>query len=258
MPSKYVKAWEEIFEGQGGVQEVLKRVRSGEIISVPADILRRYGRRKGWYGRVILSGEGIIKPASAAHVNALRSILQSHIGPKEKIECIVREENGQLTLYLSRTSESPPVPKPEEKRITDEELGIFYIRISRFEKDLREFIKQRLGRSYIKRLRNDMPKLVGEWEHRRKTDEEWGIEPEKDLINYATMSDYFEIIRRYSRLFTRSPQERSDVETKLRDFANYGRNPLMHCRTITPQKYFSAKAAVDYLKKWMERMRCKG
>ena len=79
-----------------------------------------------------------------------------------------------------------------------------------------------------------MPKLVGEWEHRRKTDEEWGIEPEKDLINYATMSDYFEIIRRYSRLFTRSSQERSDVETKLRDFANYGRNPLMHCRTITP------------------------
>jgi len=264
MTSKYVKAWKEIFEGQGGVQEVLKRVRSGEIISVPADILRHYGQRKGWYGRVILSGEGIIKPASAAHVNALRSILQSHLGPKEKIECIVREENGQLTLYLSRPS--PPIPGPkikkgkksEEERITDEELGDFYILVSRFEKDLREFIKQRLGRSYIKRLRIDMPKLIEEWEHLRKKDEEWGIKPEKELINYATIGDYIEIIRRYSRLFTGSPQERSDVETKLRDFANYGRNPLMHCRTITPQKYFSAKAAVDYLKKWMERMRCKG
>jgi len=187
--------------------------------------------------------------------------LQSHIGPKEKIECIVREENGQLTLYLSRSSKSIPERNIKrkrpggvgEKRITDEELGDFYILVSHFEKDLREFIKQRLGSKYAKRLRNDMPKLVEEWEYLRKKDEEWGIEPEQDLINYATIGNYIEIIRRYSRLFTSSPQELSDVETKLRDFANYGRNPLMHCRTITPQKYFSAKAAVNYLKKWIER-----
>jgi len=42
-----------------------------------------------------------------------------------------------------------------------------------------------------------MTKLVEKWEHRRKTDEEWGIEPEKDLINYATMIDYF---RNYKKI----------------------------------------------------------
>lgn len=262
MPSKYVKAWDEIFGGQEGIKDVLKQVRSGGVIGVPAGILRRYGRRKGWYGRIVLSGKGVVKSTGAAHVNALGRILQSHIEPKEKIECVVREENGQLTLYLSRSSESIQKRKikrerrgeeSEEKGITDDDLGDFYILVSRFEKDLRKFIKQKLGSKYTKRLRNDMPKLVEEWEHLRKKDEEWGIEPEKDLINYATIGNYIEIIRRYSRLFTGSPQELSAVETKLRDFANYGRNPLMHCRTITLQKYFSAKAAVNYLKKWIER-----
>lgn len=194
-----------------------------------------------------------------AHINALESILKSHLEPREKIECTLKEENNQLTLYLSRPSysilepENKGMDKPKEESITDEKLGNFYILVSRFEKDLREFIKQRLGSGYVKRLRNEMPKLVEEWERLRKKDEEWGIEPEKDLINYATIGNYIEIIRRYSRLFTSSPQELSDVETKLKDFANYGRNPLMHSRTITSKKYFSAKSAIDYLKKWMER-----
>ena len=259
MPSKYIKAWEEIFGEQERIKDILRQVRSGKTVKIPARILKRYGRRKSWYGKIILSRKGKIKSTNAAHINALKSILKSHLEPREKIECILKEENNQLTLYLSRPSYSIPEPenkgidKPEEEPITDEKLGNFYILVSRFEKDLREFIKQRLGSGYVKRLRNEMPKLVEEWERLRKKDEEWGIEPEKDLINYATIGNYIEIIRRYSRLFTSSPQELSDVETKLRDFANYGRNPLMHCRTITYKKYFSAKSAIDYLKKWMER-----
>ena len=263
MPSKYIKAWEEIFGGQERIKDALKRVRSRGTVEVPASILRRYGRRKAWYGKTVLSGEGIIKSTGAAHVNALGRILQSYLEPEEKIECIVREENGQLTLYLRRPIPEPTTKreKPEkvkEERITDEELGDFYILVSRFEKGLREFIRQKLGKKYIKRLRKEMPKLVEEWERLRKKDEEWGIEPEKDLINYATIGNYIEIIRRYSRLFTCSPQELSDVETKLRDFANYGRNPLMHCRTVDQQKYYSAKAAINYLKKWMERRKGQG
>jgi len=259
MSSKYIKAWEEIFGGQEKIKDILERVRSGKTEKIPASILRRYGQRKSWYGKIILSREGVIKSTGAAHINALGRILQSHLEPEEKIECILREENNQLTLYLNRPLQPIPEQKikgkdiREEKPITDEELGDFYILVSRFEKDLREFIKQRLGSGYVKRLKNEMPKLVEEWERLRKKDEEWGIESEKDLINYATIGDYIDIIRRYSRLFTSNPRELSDVETKLRDFANYGRNPLMHCRTITRKKYFSAKSAIDYLKKWMER-----
>jgi len=102
-----------------------------------------------------------------------------------------------------------------------------------------------------------MPKLVEEWE-RLKKDEKWGIEPEKDLINYATIGDYIDIIRRYSRLFTGNLRELSDVETKLRDFANYGRNPLMHCRTITRKNISPQNQQSTTLRNgWKERLNAK-
>ncbi len=78
-----------------------------------------------------------------------------------------------------------------------------------------------LGHKYIKRLKNELPGLVEEWIKRRRLDEEWGIEPEKGLINYATIGEYILIIQKYSKLFVNNPQELAYVETKLRDFANF-------------------------------------
>ena len=140
-----------------------------------------------------------------------------------------------------------------EMPLTEQELGEFYLKVIHFEKELREFIKHMLGHKYIKRLKNELPGLVEEWIKRRRLDEEWGIEPEKDLINYATIGEYILIIQKYSKLFVNNPQELAYVETKLRDFANFGRNPLMHCRTINRQNIIICDAAIKFLRGWMSR-----
>jgi len=85
MPSKYIKAWKEIFEEQEKIKDILERVRSGKTEKIPASTLRRHGQRKSWYGKIILSREGVIKSTGAAHINALGRILQSHLEPEEKL-----------------------------------------------------------------------------------------------------------------------------------------------------------------------------
>ena len=62
-----------------------------------------------------------------------------------------------------------------------------------------------------------------------------------------------QIIRKYSRIFAESNEELSTGITKLKDFTNYGRNPLMHCRTLDLKKYYTTEAAVDYLQEWIKR-----
>jgi len=152
-----------------------------------------------------------------------------------------------------------------ERKVTDkglrtgflspEDLGNFYLLISSFERELRGFIKEMLGKGWLKRLRNDIPSIVNRWKDREKRDKRWGINPEAELINYADSGDYIEIIRRYKRIFTESDDELSDVITQLKIFTNYGRNPLMHCRSLDQQKYYTTQSAVNFLREWIKR-RC--
>ena len=139
--------------------------------------------------------------------------------------------------------------------LSPEDLGNFYLLISSFERELRGFIKEMLGKGWLKRLRNDLPSIVNRWKDREKRDKRWGINPEAELINYADSGDYIEIIRRYKRIFTESDDELSDVITQLKIFTNYGRNPLMHCRSLDQQKYYTTQSAVNFLREWIKR-RC--
>ena len=43
------------------------------------------------------------------------------------------------------------------------ELGNFYILISDFERQLREVIKEKLGKGWIKRIENDLPNIFKNW-----------------------------------------------------------------------------------------------
>jgi len=131
------------------------------------------------------------------------------------------------------------------------ELGAFYISVSGLERQLREFIKEKLGKGWIKRIENDLPNVVRGWEEKTKKDEKWGIEPEKDLMNYADLGDYIEIIKKFNRMFFDGDDDLGDIITHLRIWYNHGRNPIMHARTVNKQKFFTTKSAIEFLQEWM-------
>lgn len=270
MPSKYEGAWRKIFEKYGGVTFLLKRVRSKGEVRIRVDELKEYGERKTWYGKVVLSKDGIVGSMSSAHVNALKYILPTYILPEETIECKVTEKDGQLIFsmsiftgfirrYVHKKKKETEEIQPSLEPLSDPKvLGDFCILVSSFERDLRNFIKEKLGKGYFKRLSNEgLRKVVDDWRKRKKRDQDWGIEAEPELINYALLSDYMEIIKRYRRMFASNEEELNDVIAHLKIFANQGRNPLMHCRTLTLQKYYATKAAIDFLRRWIERKKVK-
>jgi hypothetical protein len=133
------------------------------------------------------------------------------------------------------------------------ELGDFYFLVSSIERELRAFIKNKLGKGWIKRIENDMLEVLNNWKKKKAKDERYGIEPEKDLINYADLGDYIEIIKKYKRIFSDNDEDLSDIITYLKIWYNYGRNPLMHSRTVNKQKYFTTKSAIEFLKQWINR-----
>lgn len=143
--------------------------------------------------------------------------------------------------------------KSELGILESSELGDFYLLVSSFERELRAFIKNKLGKGWMKRIENDIPEVLNNWKKRKAKDEKWGIEPEQDLINYADLGDYIEIIKKYKRIFSDSDEDLGDIITHLKIWYNQGRNPIMHSRTANKQKYFTTKSAIDFLKQWITR-----
>ena len=167
-----------------------------------------------------------------------------------------KKRNVEKTNFVEKTSiidNSPTI-------VDVEKLGDFYILISSFEKDLREIIKNKFGKGIYKILQNQIsldkiPDIISEWEKRRKTDQYWGIAPEKELLNYALLTDYMEIIKNNQKYFTvAGDEEMQTVIHQLKQFATFGRNPLMHCRTLSQQKYYTTISSVNYLKEWIRRI----
>ena len=130
-------------------------------------------------------------------------------------------------------------------------LVVFYILVSTLERDLREFIKAKIGKGWDKRIEIEVPSVFKRWQDKRKKDENWGIDIEDDLLNYADLEDYIEMIKKFNRIFVDTDRQLSNVITYLEIWYKYGRNPLMHSRTVTRQKYETTKSAIDFLRKWM-------
>jgi hypothetical protein len=133
------------------------------------------------------------------------------------------------------------------------ELGDFYLQIASFERDLRSFIKRKIGKGYNRRLSLELSPLIQDWEKRRNADIRMGIQPERELINYAGLADYIQIIRRYKRIFSENDDDLNEITTFFKILANQGRNPLMHSRTLTIQKYHTTRSAISFLRQWMKR-----
>ena len=167
---------------------------------------------------------------------------------------ILLEREGKIKEYVIQEKIPSLSEVKSELGILDlKELGDFYILVSSLEREMREFIKKKLGKGWIKRIEKDIPNIVKNWEEKRKKDEEWGIEPEQDLMNYADLGDYIQIIKKFKRMFADSDEDLGDTITHLKIWYNQGRNPIMHSRTVNKQKYFTTKSAIEFLKQWMNR-----
>jgi len=164
------------------------------------------------------------------------------------------EGKGKIREY--RVGENIP-SLPEVKFISgildEREIGDFYVMVSSLERQIRDFIKAKLGKGWEKRVKNDIPKVHDSWTQKSDKDRRWGIDPEKELINYSDLGDYIMILKQYSKTFSNSDENLGDIITFLKIWYNHGRNPIMHSRTVNKQKFYTTKSAVDFLLEWMQK-----
>jgi hypothetical protein len=165
---------------------------------------------------------------------------------------VLLDKGGQIKQY-SVDARIPSLSEVKAERgfLDNSELGDFYIVVSAMERDLREFIKIKIGKGWQKRIENEIPEVFKRSQEKKMKDENWGIDPELDFMNYADLEDYIKIVKKFNRLFVDGDRHLSNVITYLEIWYKYGRNPLMHSRTVTRQKYETTKSAIDFLKKWM-------
>lgn len=167
---------------------------------------------------------------------------------------ILLEREDTIKEYNTK-KEIPSLSEIKHVRgyLTFEELGNFYIQVSKLERQLRQFIQKKLGKGWMKMIENDISNVAEGWKEKKQKDDYWGIEPEEDLMNYADLWDYIHIIEKYNRMFSDRNDELGEIITQLKIWYNQGRNPVMHSRTVDDQKYYSTMSAIQYLHKWMDR-----
>lgn len=167
---------------------------------------------------------------------------------------LLLERIDEIKQYFVELKIPPLSEVKAELGILDQnELGDFYILVSNFERQLRQFIKDKLGQGWKKIIRNEFPDILEKWNERERKDKRWGIEPEKELLNYADLEDYAQIVKKHKKMFADNDEDLGDILANLKMWYNHGRNPLMHSRTVDRQKYFTTKSAINFLKQWMNR-----
>ena len=134
----------------------------------------------------------------------------------------------------------------------------FYDKIGDFELELRQFIKEELKRKFGDSwLEDGVPKKIREnWDRIKRREEKEGIEPERDVINYALFSDYKEIIiHNWDEIFNRCFEDEGKLRVRLEDLNILGRIPVMHIRNINREKFGTAEHAVNWLRSKISNFR---
>lgn len=261
MGSKYDDYWRLKLDG---IRKLLEEARNrGTSSEIDVNDIAGLGERESWYGTVVVWRSWA--KSENAHTTSLGNILVKSgiLNNFEKAFRLIVSRKLKLhaELFLPQTIEAPKAAETRlrettvETALKTEDYGEFYRLIRNFEDEIRRFITERLGKGWMKRLEHDVPTVVQKWRERRDIDSKWGIDSEENLIYYADLTDYIQIIRRYRRIFSESDDELGDAITHIKIFAIKGRNPIMHCRTLTNEEYYSALGAEKFLRKWIERIR---
>lgn len=263
MGSKYDDHWKQRLDD---IRRLLDDAyKHGESEEIDIGDLASVGERESWYGTVVVSEFGA--KSSMAHTTSLGGVLRrsgvlkgfDHDTFRLTVSRGLKLRAELVSPQIDKVTLKPKVRVTEETAVepirTDVGYGRFYKLTRDFEKDVRSFITEMLGKSWIKRLENDVPAVLERWKERKDADIKWGIEPEENLINYANLTDYMQIIERYRKTFSESDRDLGRVRAHFEIFAMKGRNPVMHCRDLSYEGYYSAKGAEKFLRKWIERMR---
>lgn len=167
---------------------------------------------------------------------------------------ILLEGKGTIKEYPAKEKvPSLPTVKSISGILDETDIGDFYVMVSSLERQIRYFLKERLGKGWEKRVKNDVPHVYENWIKNSDKDKSWGIDPEKELMNYADLGDYITIIRQFPRIFSDNDENLGEVITHLKIWYNHGRNPIMHSRTVNNQKFHTTKSAIEYLSEWMRK-----
>jgi hypothetical protein len=167
---------------------------------------------------------------------------------------ILLEGKGRIKEFRTVSKMPTLLEVKSESGILDgDEIGEFYLLVSNIERQIREFLKEKLGKGWEDRIKSELPAIYANWLDKKDKDSNWGIDAEKELINYSDLGDYLSIVKQYSRLFGDGNEDLGNILTYLKIWYNYGRNPLMHSRTVNRQKFYTTKSAVDFLSTWIRR-----
>lgn len=263
MASKYDSYWRELLPKIKALLDEAKEHGVSREIDVSG--LAKISRRRSWNGRVDVSNS-IVKSAMAHTMSLGKVLINSGILKgygnsvfRLSVSNVLKLRAsfpGQADLTLGLKKRFPQPRKAfTEDALETEDFGVLYGLIRDFELDVRHFIIEMLGKKWLKRLENDILKVVEGWRDRYRKDKKWKMNPEENLINYADIPDYMQIVKKYRKLFTDSDEELGEVMTFFKMFAMMGRNPMMHFRTITKEEYDETKYAEFHLRNWMEKTR---
>lgn len=261
--SKYDSYWRGLLPTIKALLDEAKEYGTSHEIDVSG--LAKIGERKKWNGRIYVSNS--IAKSAMAHTASLGNVLVDsgilHGYGNAVFRLSVSNTLKLRVRFLSQTDLSLEAKErlPQPKRaLTEaipetEDYGNFYGLIRDFELTIRHFIIEMLGKKWLKRLENDIPSVVKRWKERQDVDRKWKTNPEENLIDYAEITDYMQIVRKYRKLFTKSDDELEEVTTNFKIIAIMGRNPMMHFRTVTKAGYYATKNAEIYLQNWVKRTR---
>ncbi len=164
----------------------------------------------------------------------------------------VDEERLEEELRIERE-------KVKSSGLTSKEGRIeFYDKIGGFELELRQFIKEELKRKFGDScLEDGVPKKIREnWDRIKRREEKEGIEPEREVINYALFSDYTKIIiHNWDEIFSRCFEDKEKLRVRLEDLNIMGRIPVMHIRNINREKFGTAEHADNWLRSKISNFR---
>jgi len=139
-----------------------------------------------------------------------------------------------------------------------EERCEFYDKICDFELELRQFINEELKRKFGDSwLEQGVPKAIRKnWDRIKRKEEKEGIEPERDVINYALFSDYKEIINHnWDEIFSPCFEDKEKSRVRLEDLNILGRRPVMHVRSISREKFGTAEHAINWVRSKISNFR---
>jgi hypothetical protein len=176
----------------------------------------------------------------------LKIYLSNNIA-KRAVDGLLARQDGATMEWEDRKDQPQLVVTADSEFRRETEL---FREIAMLEFALRELIETRLTKAFGNKWDEVLPTSISaSWAERKKNDLRDSFEPEENIINYADLLDYGEILTcsKFRSIFQDMFADAEKTKVALRDI-NSGRNRVMHHRTITDQVYVVTYHNLNWIK----------